>query len=154
MDDIKKRILIVDDDRAILKNAKDILLLGGYCVDAVETGQEAIEKSKAQFYNLTLLDIKLPDMEGTQLLAKMHRTTPKMIKIMITGYPLLDNAVEALNLGADAYLMKPIDPEKLLQIVEEKLKEQEEAEEINKERVVKWIKTRVQKLKANDNAML
>ena len=154
MEHMKKSILIVDDDRAILKNAKDVLRLEGYCVDMAETGKEAIEKSSAQFYNLVLLDIKLPDMEGTELLTKMHRTTPKMMKIMITGYPSLKNAVEALNLGADAYLMKPIDPEELLKVVEEKLKEQEEAEEMSKEKIKEWIETRVQKLRANDNAKL
>ncbi|MFQ5712375.1 MAG: response regulator [Candidatus Geothermarchaeales archaeon] len=72
-------------------------------VDTTETGREAIEKSEAQFFNLALRDIKLPDMEGTKLLTKMHRTTPWMVKIMVTGHAILENAVEALNLRADAY---------------------------------------------------
>ena len=150
----KKSILIVDDDKAILENTKGILQLNGYSVDAVETGHEAIEMSKVQFYNLALLDIKLPDMEGTQLLAKMNRTTPKMMKIMITGYPMVKNAVESLNFGADAYLLKPVDPEELLKVIENKLKEQEETEEMSEERVNEWIKSRVRKLKANYNAKL
>ena len=150
----KKSILIVDDDKAILENTKGILQLNGYSVDAVETGHEAIEMSKVQFYNLALLDIKLQDMEGTQLLAKMNRTTPKMMKIMITGYPMVKNAVESLNFGADAYLLKPVDPEELLKVIENKLKEQEETEEISEERVNEWIKSRVRKLKANYNAKL
>src|SRR3989337_1725260 len=110
----KKSILIVEDDKAIIKSFKDILQSEGYSVDTAETGREAIQKSKAQFYNLVLLDIKLPDMEGTQLLTTMHETLPKMVKIMVTGYPSLENAVEALNLGADAYVMKPIKPAKRL----------------------------------------
>lgn len=154
MGDVKKSILIVDDDGAILKNAKDVLQLEGYYVDTVETGMEAIEKSKTNFYNLVLLDIKLPDMEGTELLTKMHRTVPKMMKIMITGYPSLENTVEALNLGADAYLLKPVNPEMLLKVVEEKLKEQEETDNMSKERVNEWIKNRVQKLKAKDSVKL
>lgn len=154
MRDGKKRILIVDDDRAILEKTKDVLQLEGYYVNAVETGQEAIEKSEGRFYNLALLDIKLPDMEGTELLTKIHRTTPKMMKIMITGYPSLENAVEAVNLGADAYLMKPIDTEDLLRVVEEKLREQEEAENMSGEKVKEWIETRIQKIKANDDAKL
>lgn len=148
----KKSILIVDDDRAILKTAKEILQIEGYYVDAVETGLEAIKKSQATFYHLALLDIKLPDMEGTELLNKMHRTTPKMIKIMITGFPSLDNAVEALNQGADAYLLKPVKPEELLKTVEEKLKEQEDAEKMSEENVKEWIQTKVQKLMANKDA--
>jgi DNA-binding NtrC family response regulator len=150
----KKSILIVDDDIAILKYATHILQLEGYDVDAAETGFEAIEKSNARFYNLALLDIKLPDMEGTELLTKMHRTTPSMMKIMVTGFPSLNNAVEALNLGADAYLLKPVELEELLKVVKEKLKEQEEVEKMSEERVADWIKTRVQKLMATNNAEL
>jgi len=150
----KKSILVVDDDTAILKYATHILQLEGYDVDAAETGFEAIEKSNAHFYNLALLDIKLPDMEGTELLTKMHRTTPSMMKIMVTGFPSLDNAVEALNMGADAYLLKPVELEDLLKVVKEKLKEQEEAEKMSEEQVADWIKTRVQKLMANNNAEL
>ena len=154
MEDVKKSILVVDDDRAILKSAKAILKLEGYHVDTVETGQEAIERSKAQFYNLALLDIKLPDMEGTELLAKIQSTLPKMMTIMITGFPSVDNAIDALNLGADTYLVKPIDAEKLLKVVKEKLTEQEKAERMSEDGVKEWIKTRVQKLKANNDAKL
>jgi DNA-binding NtrC family response regulator len=146
----KKSILIVDDDRAILKSLGEILQLKGYSVDTAETGREALEKSKGRFYNLMLLDIKLPDMEGTELLRAVDDTLPKMIKIMVTGYPALENAVESLNLGADAYLMKPIDPKELLEVVEKKLKEQEEAEIMDAEKVKKWIKTRVQRLKMGE----
>jgi len=142
----KKSILIVDDDKTILKSLKDILQLEGYIVDTAENGRGAIEKSEAQFYNLALLDIKLPDMEGTKLLTKMHRTTPQMMKIMVTGHASLENAVESLNLGADAYIMKPVNPENLLKVVEEKLKEQEEAEKMTQEKVTEWIETRVKKL--------
>jgi DNA-binding NtrC family response regulator len=142
----KKSILIVEDDKAIIKSFKDILQSEGYSVDTAETGREAIQKSKAQFYNLVLLDIKLPDMEGTKLLTTMHETSPKMVKIMITGYPSLENAVEALNMGADAYIMKPVNPEKLLALIEEKLKKQSQAENMTEEKVTEWIKTRARKL--------
>jgi len=109
-------------------------------------GREAIERSKANFYNLALLDIKLPDMEGTELLTKMHKETPQMMKIMVTGYPSLENAVKSLNIGADAYVMKPVDPENLQKVVEEKLKEQEEAERMTEEKMAEWIQTRIRKL--------
>lgn len=68
------------------------------------------------------------------------------MKIMITGYPSLENAVEAVNLGADAYIIKPINAEKLLKVVGEKLREQEEAEKLTQEKVAEWIETRVRKL--------
>jgi DNA-binding NtrC family response regulator len=142
----KKSILIVEDDKAILKSLKDILQSEGYSVDTAETGREAIQKSKAKFFNLALLDIKLPDMEGTKLLTTLHQDLPKMMKIMITGYPSLENAVEALNQGADAYIIKPVKPEKLLALIEEKLREQSQAEKMTEEKVVDWIKTRARKI--------
>ena len=148
----KKSILVVDDDKAILKYAKGILELEGYDVDVAETGFDAMEKSSTRFYNLVLLDIMLPDIQGTELLTKMHRTTPKMMKVMVTGFPSFDNAVEALNMGADAYLLKPVELEELLSVVKEKLYEQEEAEKMSEEQVADWINFRIQKLKANNDA--
>ena len=143
-----KSILVVDDDKTILKSLEAVLRSEGYYVDTADNGKEAIEKSEAGFYNLALLDIKLPDMEGTELLLRMHECLPRMMKIMVTGYPELENAVESLNKGADAYLMKPVSPDKLLKIVQEKLTEQEEAGKMDQEKVKKWIETRVRKLKS------
>jgi DNA-binding NtrC family response regulator len=146
MNEEKKSILIVEDDKAILKSLKDILQSEGYSVDTAENGREAIQKSKEKFFNMALLDIKLPDMEGTKLLVTMHENLPKMVKIMITGYPSVENAVEALNRGADAYIMKPFKPEKLLALIEEKLEKQSQAEKMTEKKVVDWIKTRARKL--------
>ncbi len=140
-------ILIVEDDRNIAETLSAILQHNGYNTDTAKNGQEAIEKSKAHFFNLALLDIKLPDMEGTKLLTTLHDNLPKMMKIMVTGYPSQENAIDALNLGADAYIVKPVKPERLLALVEEKLKEQNNAERLTQEKVTEWIKTRVRKLK-------
>ena len=74
---------------------------------------------------LALLDINLPDMKGTELLVKLHRNVPLMMKVMITGYPAFNDTVDCVNLGANAYLTKPVNPKKLLKIVNEKLNEQE-----------------------------
>jgi len=125
----KKSILVVDDDKTILDSFKDLLQSRGYNVETAETGREAIEKSRARSFDLALLDIKLPDVEGTKLLITLHEKLPKMVKIMVTGYPSQKNAIEALNLGADAYVIKPVKPEELLKVVKKKLKEQREAEE-------------------------
>ena len=146
MNEAKKSILIVEDDKAIIKSLKDILQSEGYSVDTAETGREAIQKSKEKFFNMALLDIKLLDMEGTKLLVTMHENLPKMVKIMITGYPSVENAVEALNRGADAYIIKPVKPEKLLALIEEKLEKQSQAEKMTEKKVVDWIKTRALKL--------
>jgi len=144
-------ILIVEDDANIRETINTILQRKGYNTDTARNGQEAIQKSKAKFFNMALLDIKLPDMEGTKLLTTMHETLPKMVKIMITGYPSLENAVEALNKGANAYIIKPFNPEKLLTLIEEKLGEQSQAEKMNEEKVTEWIKTRASKIELEDS---
>ena len=142
----KKSILVVEDDKAILKGLRGILQSEDYGVDTAETGQEALQKFQNKLFNLALLDIKLPDVEGTELLKIMHKNQPEMMKIMVTGYPSLENAVIALNQGADAYVIKPVKPEKLLDLIEDKLDEQSEAEKMTEEKVTEWIKTRARKI--------
>ena len=145
----KPSVLVVEDDANIRVPLSTILQQKGYKTDTAKNGKEAIQKSKAKFYNLALLDIKLPDMEGTKLLTTMHENTPKMVKIMVTGYPSLENAVEALNHGADAYVIKPVKTEKLLALIEEKLEVQRQAEKMTEEKVTEWIKTRARKIEDN-----
>ena len=122
MEKAKKRILVIDDDKSILRTFTRILQKNGYEIDVAETGREALEKTETNCYALALIDIRLPDMDGTDLLAKMQKTTRDAVKIMITGFPSLENGVKALDEGADAYLVKPVKPEELLALIEEKLK--------------------------------
>jgi len=118
----------------------------GYEAESVECGAKAIEKTKKKFYNLALIDIRLPDMEGTELLTKIKDTTPRIRKIIITGYPTLQNAVEAVNRGADAYIMKPFVVEKVLATIKEQLKKQEEERKFSENKVAEFIETRVKEL--------
>lgn len=142
----KITILIVDDDLSITEVLKLILEARGYEIDIAHTGNEAIEKSKSKIYNLAILDIRLPDIEGTKLLKAMRDSSPKMVKIMLTGYPQLQNAIEALNDGADAYFVKPANPEKLLKKIEEKLEEQKEARKITQDNIAVYLQSRTEKL--------
>jgi DNA-binding NtrC family response regulator len=89
-------VLVIDDDLAIRRVLSIALQDEGYVVDTAENGREAIRKSKSNFFNLALIDIRLPDMEGTRLLTKMKDTVPKMVKIIVTGYPGLQNAIDAI----------------------------------------------------------
>jgi DNA-binding NtrC family response regulator len=123
--DHRKKILIVDDDTRILQTLKSILQLRGFIVQTAQTRAEAIQKSQAQRYNLALLDIRLPDMEGTELLTQTSLGTPQMGTTIISDYLSLENTVGSPSLGADAYLVKPIDPSNLLKIAKDKLHEQE-----------------------------
>ena len=118
----------------------------GYAVDTAKNGREAIKKSKVKFYNLALIDIRLTDMEGTKLLTRVKDTMPKMRKIIITGYPSLQNAIEAVNRGADAYVLKPFDMEKVLETIKDQLKKQEEEKRYTQKKVGEFIETRVKEL--------
>jgi DNA-binding NtrC family response regulator len=117
--------LIIDDDKVILDGFKLLLERKGYLIDTAETGSEAIEKVRSKYFNMALIDIKLPDMDGTALLSEFRELNPEMKKIIITGYSTRENTIESLNLGADAYLEKPVTPGKLLEFVAKKLAEQE-----------------------------
>lgn len=140
------RILIVDDDENIRKVLTTILEDEGYIIESVGTARKAIAKTGKNFYNLALIDIRLPDMEGIELLTRMKDTTPKMRKIIITGYPTLQNAVEAVNRGADAYIIKPFDMKKTLRTLEEELMKQEEEKRYSQQKVAEFIETRVKEL--------
>lgn len=146
METEKTSILIIDDDEDILKTSTAILSGKGYLTEMAKTGAEAIKKSKAKIFNLALIDIVLPDMHGTKLLIKLKETVPKMRKIIITGHATLDNAIEALNLGADAYIMKPIDPQGLMKVIEEQLRKQREDRVMTQEKIAEFVKTRTKQL--------
>ncbi len=91
---MKGRILVVDDDEGIRKVVAEALKTEGYLVDTASNGKDAVAKSQTNFYNLALVDIRLPDMDGTKVLTSMKQTTPEMVKIILTGYPALQNAID------------------------------------------------------------
>ena len=140
------RIIVVDDDESIRKTLAAILEDEGYLVDIAESGKEAILKTNANFYNLALIDVRLLDMEGTELLIRIKDTVPRMRKIIITGYPTVHNAIDAVNRNADAYLLKPFDVGKVLFVIREQLKQQEEEMEFSQEKVTEFIETQVREL--------
>jgi len=144
--DKRARILVVDDDENIRNTLKPVLEDEGYVVDLAKDGYEAIAMTEQALYNIALIDIRLPDMEGVELLTRMRDTVPKMRKIMITGYPSVQNAIEAVNRKADAYLVKPVDVEKLLKTIRAHLEMQENEKKYSEERVAEFIETRVKEI--------
>ncbi|HEY4674711.1 MAG TPA: response regulator [Candidatus Bathyarchaeia archaeon] len=143
------RILVIDDDENIRKMLTAILEDEGYTAESVGTAKKAIEKTKKSFYNLALIDIRLPDMDGIKLLTKVRETTPKMRKIIITGYPTLQNAIEAVNKGADAYIIKPFDMRKVLKAIKNQLARQAKEKDYSQEKVTEFIEARVKELSVN-----
>jgi len=140
------RILVVDDDENIRNTVKAILEDEGYIVDLAATGREAIKRTEETAYNVALLDIRLPDMEGVELLKLMKDAVPRTRKIMVTGYPSMQNAITALNKNADVYLIKPVDIEKLLNTVKEQLQLQENEKAFSELKIAEFIETRVKEL--------
>jgi DNA-binding response OmpR family regulator len=140
------RILIVDDDETIRTTMKAILEDEGYVVDLASTGEEAIQLTMKTTYNIALLDVRLPDMEGVELLKLMRDNVPRTRKIMVTGYPSMQNAIAALNKNADAYLLKPLDNEKLLNLVKEQLDAQINELKFSEQKVAEFIESRVKEM--------
>ena len=142
----KSRILIVDDDNEITESLSRVLESEGYRTDVAHTVKEAIEKSYENDYNLTILDIKLPDGEGTCILKLLEEISPKTMKIMLTGHPILENDVNSLNYGANAYMIKPVDLDSLLKTIKDKIEEQRAAETATEESIAIFLQTRTKKL--------
>ncbi len=115
------RIIIIDDDQALHRVFTRILQKEGYTVQTAETGKEALEKTKNQTFDAALIDVKLPDINGLDLLPLLNKTAPSMVKIVITGYDIPDGKEGALQLGADDFFKKPLPPQVLLKAIKEKL---------------------------------
>lgn len=147
----KATMLIVDDDASIGKTLARILEKQGYLVEVMDKGKQAIEATNQRFFNVAFIDIKLPDMDGTELLERMRETEPKMIKIILTGYPSLKNAIDAVNKGADGYLMKPFDVDKLLTMIKRQLEKQEESMRFSEKKVTTYIETRVKQIELQED---
>ena len=116
-----RTVLLVDDDKSILRTFSRILQKAGYQTETAESGKEALEKFQSQRYDIALIDIVLGDSNGLDLLPKIEATSPRTIKIMVTGADTNEKRSEAHKNGADAYLTKPVNPEVLLNVFAEKL---------------------------------
>ena len=117
-------ILVVDDDEGICTTLRLIFEKSGYETETAGTGGEAIEKAKERFFNAVLLDIRLPDMEGMELLTSLKEMHADMAVLVVTGHASLESAVEALNAGASAYVIKPLNMDDVLNTVREVLEKQ------------------------------
>lgn len=105
-----KKILVCDDDKAVSGFLERFLKKEGYTeVETAITGEEALEKIKKQYYNLVLLDIKLPGIDGIEALKRIKEYDKSIGVIMITGFPEMSMVEDAMKLGAYDYIVKPFD---------------------------------------------
>jgi DNA-binding NtrC family response regulator len=143
------RILVIDDEEGIRRVLAEVLEIEGYSVDTAGTGMEGIKKSTTNSYNLALIDVRLPDMEGTDLLTAMNETTPRMIKIILTGFPSLDNTIDSVNRGADAFIVKPVNVDTLLKTIKEHLEKQEKSMRFDEKNFADFVKSRFKEWEDN-----
>ena len=108
------RILVIDDERSIRNTLKDILEYEKYSVELAEDGIKAFDKIKAASFDVVLCDIKMPGMDGIEVLEKLQEVTPDTPVVMISGHGNIDTAVESIKKGAFDYIEKPLDLNRLL----------------------------------------
>jgi len=124
MMDHGESILIVDDDEGARRTLEQILGRKGYAAESAGTGAAAVEKARERSFNLALVDIRLPDGEGVELIEPLRELRPGMDVILMTAYASLDSALKALNRGAAGYVMKPLDMDAVLGAIDRVLEKQ------------------------------
>jgi signal transduction histidine kinase/GGDEF domain-containing protein len=112
---VENRILVVDDEieiRGFLSKA--LIRLGGFRVELAESGEEALQKIEKEPFDLVLTDLKMPKMDGLQLISEIGKSKPETLTMMMTGHGTIDSALEAMKRGASDYLMKPLNLDELI----------------------------------------
>lgn len=109
----RNRILVVDDEEIMRSSLSDWLKEDGYYVQAVEDGYKAIEKVKEEEWDLAVVDLKMPNIDGLEVLEKIRKMKPEVPVIIVTAYATIDTAVMAIKAGAADYIVKPFNPEEI-----------------------------------------
>ena len=115
------RIMVVDDEEVIRDLLREILSTGGYEVETVEDGREALHLLASESFNLMIVDIVMPGVDGIEVLATAKQIAEHIPVIMMTGYPSLETAERLANLGATDYLTKPFSPDLIDAVVQKAL---------------------------------
>lgn len=114
----KARVMIVDDEERFRNTLKKLLIADGLDAHAVGSGKEAIEEMKKKEYDVILLDVKMPEMNGIEALAELKKINRGVEVIMLTGHASVDVAVEIMRLGGYEYLLKPCPVEEIMEKIE------------------------------------
>jgi len=120
----KPKILVIDDEGVIRELLSRTLSAKGYVVETSVDGQDALEKTKNKFFNILITDLKMPRLNGLELLKQIKQGNPYMEVIIITGYPTIEDAVAAIKIGAYDFICKPFDVEDVYGKIEHCLEKQ------------------------------
>jgi DNA-binding NtrC family response regulator len=115
------RILVVDDEEIVIRSCLRILDGDDFQVEAVQDGREALRKVEENPYDVMILDIMMPNIDGLEVLRRVKETHPNVDVIMVTGLSQIDTAVQAMKLGAFDYISKPFEPDELKLVVQRAL---------------------------------
>lgn len=162
-----KRILIADDEPIILKVLKEDLTRANFCVSTVDNGLEALAQLRKNKYDLAILDVRMPKMDGISLLTQLAKTKLETVIIMMTAFGTIRDAVTSMKYGAYDYITKPFDSDDLLRMIHHALKvreklsvdasfslEQDKGGIVGQSADIARIKVKLQKIKNLDSTVL
>ncbi len=129
MPDTKGSLLVIDDEPEIRETLQSLLLTEGYSVESAASGEEGLQRAAEKPVDLILLDAALPDQAGLEVLRRIRSSDPAVAVVMITAYGSVEKAVEAIRLGANNYITKPWNNERLLAEIKSLIRQQRLTEE-------------------------
>jgi len=127
----RKNVLVIDDEPIVLDSCRRILKQEGFDVNGAFNGREGLKKIEEDKYDAVLVDWKLPEIDGMEVLRIIKKNHPEVIVVMITGYPSVESAVKAMKLGVSDYVSKPFTPDELKETI---LKALEHSRVVKKEK--------------------
>jgi two-component system, OmpR family, phosphate regulon sensor histidine kinase PhoR len=148
MENKKPHILIIDDEKGLRLGTKRLLESEGYTADAVECGEKGLELVRQTEFDLAIIDLKMPDMDGIEVLKEIKKIQPNTVCFIATAYASYETAIESTKLGAYSYIPKPFTPEELLQQLEKGYEKRLlilEAERLKKEREERMLEVAYEK---------
>jgi DNA-binding response OmpR family regulator len=122
---VPPHILVTEDELSVAKGLQLVLDEEGYAVELAMTGQSALEKSKERNFDLLVADLRLPDIDGMEVIKQVKRQRPETEALIITGYPSVSSAVESVKIGVYDYLRKPFTDNEFKEAVKGALKRKE-----------------------------
>lgn len=117
----RAKVVVIDDEPVVCESCKRILERAGYLVETFTNSKEALERVSQEIFDAAIVDLKMPDIDGMELLRRIKQEYPEIMVVMITGYSTVDTAVQAMKMGAFDYVPKPFTPDELEIVVKNAL---------------------------------